>query len=289
MSKILSILLLVLISASLVAAADSPQAVAQDSKRPKALKDWHFYLTSYYTSRKVKGNISRRNEHDSFSTDLVATGTSLDLDTSNGFMYALGARYKRWTLGFTYMPSVFEDEGNGYSLFDVEGPGGNGLLTKLDTSSKVHIDMYLANILYEVVQTPHTSLKVGIGAGASVVKFNITPEGLGVNEISYDGSQPFGFISINMSNNYKNFLFGVNVNFISMNQGGVHVDYSDYTVQFGYRVYHNYFNIDIIAGYRMVNFALEGSGYSDGTPNVYHKYDVDLTLQGPFLGLTLSF
>ena len=277
-----------LLAAHSFAEADVTLPVESDKtqERPEALEEWHFYLTSYYTPRTVTGDITRRNTEGFISTDLVATGESLDLDKSKGLMYALGTEYKKWTLGFTLMPSKFNDQGNGYAFFDVEDQKGNGVLTRVDTTAEVHINMYLTNILYEVVHTPHTSLKVGIGAGASVVKFNITPQNQSINEVAYDGSQPFGFVTINMVNNYGDFLYSFNVNGVSMDQGDVHVNYSDYTVELGYRFYHKKFNVDIIGGYRMVNFALDGSNETD---NVNHKYDVDLTLKGPFIGITLSY
>lgn len=264
------------------------------SKKEKTIhqkqKDWHIFLTTYYTSRKIKGDVTRKNElAGGSSSNLVATGNTLDLDRSNGFMYGLGASYKHWFLGLTYMPSRFEDQGNGYSYFDIEGPSGNGVLTKVDTKTEVHIDMYLANIMYEAVRTKHTSFKVGVGIGASSVKFNITPQDTIVKEIRYDHSQPFGYVTLNMASNYKGFLFAANTNGVMMTLDGVKINYLDFTTQLGYRVYQDYFNIDVIVGYRMVNFALSGSIDTDGPPPVIHTYDVDLTLEGAFIGITLSY
>lgn len=253
-------------------------------------KDWHVSLTTYYTSRKIKGNVSRKNElSGGSSSNLVASGNTLDLDKSNGLMYGLGVSYKHWFLGLTYMPSRFEDQGSGYSYFDLSGPNGTGVLTKVVTNTEVDIDMYLANIMYEAVRTKHTSFKVGIGVGASSVNFNITPQDAIVKEIRYNNSQPFGYITLNMATNYKRFLFAANTNGVMMKLDGVQINYLDFTTQLGYRAYQGYFNIDIIAGYRMVNFALSGSTDTDGPPPVTHTYAVDLTLEGPFIGFTLSY
>jgi len=149
------------------------------------------------------------------------------------------------------------------------------------------IDMYLANVLYEVVKTPNTSLKVGVGLGSSVVEFNVTPDSTHVGEIAYDGSEPFGFLTVNMMNTYNDFSYGFNVNGINMEIDNTLVEYSDFTLQGGYRFYKKKrFKADVIAGFRQVNFALTTNNDDD---IVDHIYDVDLTLSGPFIGFTLSY
>ncbi len=259
----------------------------QKEQNSGILENSHFYFTSYYTPRDVKGDIGRQNSLSSIQTELIATADTLDLGDSKGLMYTLGAQYEKWILGFTYMPSTFEDEGSGNAVSAVQGPNGNGLLTKIGTTTTVDIDMYLANILYEVVKTPNTSLKVGVGLGSSVVKFNVTPEATRVGEIAYDGSEPFGFLTVNMMNKYNDFTYGFNVNGVNMEIDNTQVEYSDFTLQAGYRFYEKKrFKADLIAGFRQVNFALTTKSDDD---LVGHIYDVDLTLSGPFVGFTLSY
>ncbi len=286
----------------------TPQLIAQEasisdtsvvsnnskSKKNKVIhqkqKDWNIFLTTYYTSRKIKGDITRENAlTGGGSSNLLATGNTLDLNKSNGFMYGLGLSYKRWFLGLTYMPSMFNDQGNGYSYFDLEGQDGTGILTKVATKTNVNINMYLANIMYEAVRTKHTSFKAGIGVGASSVIFDVTPQDSIVKGIGYNHTQPFGYITLNMATNYKGFLFSANTNGVMMTIDGINITYLDFTTQLGYRVYQDYFNIDIIVGYRMVNFAISGSEQTDGPPPVTHTYGVDLTLEGLFFGITLSY
>lgn len=277
------------------------QLFAQEESKPEEKKDkeekvyprpenWSVYGTAYYTSRRIKGNISRKNTlNNGISSDLVATGTTLDLDRSNGFMYLVGASYKRWFLGLTFMPSLFEDQGNGFSYVDLTGPNGNGVLTQISTVTNVHIDMYLANITYEAVRTKHTTFKVGIGAGGSTVKLHITPQSNIVNEIRFNHTQPFGYVTLNMATEYRRFIFSANMNGVSMKLDGVKIGYLDFNVELGYRAYQGFFNLDIIGGYRMVNFAISGSEEVDGPPDSMRDVNVDLTLEGPFLGVTLSY
>jgi hypothetical protein len=79
------------------------------------------------------------------------------------------------------------------------------------------------------------------------------------------------------------------LNGVAMTLDGVEIDYLDFQFELGYRAYQGYFNLDIIAGYRMVNFAISGSSEVDGTINTTRDVAVDLTLEGPFLGITLSY
>jgi hypothetical protein len=80
------------------------------------------------------------------------------------------------------------------------------------------------------------------------------------------------------------------LNGVAMTLDGVEIDYLDFQFELGYRAYQGYFNLDIVAGYRMVNFAISGSTEVDGTHiNTTRDVAVDLTLEGPFLGITLSY
>ncbi len=278
-----------ILTASLFAgtAVTPEELTTQEEQNSGILDNSHFYFTSYYTPRDVKGDIGRQNSLSSIQTDLVATADTLDLGDSKGLMYTMGAQYEKWTLGFTYMPSTFDDEGDGNAIVAAQGSNGNGLLTKIGTTTTVDINMYLANIMYEVVKTPNTSLKIGVGLGSSVVEFNVTPESSHIGEIAYDGSEPFGFLSINMMNKYNDFIYGFNVNGVSMEIDNTKVEYSDFTLEAGYRFYEKKrFKADFIAGFRQVNFALTTKSEDD---IVGHIYDVDLTLSGPFVGFTLSY
>ena len=216
--RILKVLLIsfgmgLLFSPQLIAQEKSKSETKVEDKKHKPKKEkkvyprpenWSVFATAYYTSRNIKGNIGRKNTlKDGIASDLVATGKTLDLDRSNGFMYNVGASYKHWFLGLSYMPSLFQDQGNGFSYVDLTGPNGNGVLTQVSTVTKVHIDMYLANIMYEAVRTKHTTFKVGIGAGGSSVNLHVTPQDTIVKEIRFDHTQPFGYITLNMATEYN--------------------------------------------------------------------------------------
>jgi len=284
---LLSLAMLLVVSPQLIA-QDKPEKEKKEFKRPE---NWSVYATALYNSRFIKGNISRKNTlKNGIASDLVASGKTLDLDRSNGMMYYFGASYKHWFLGLSYMPSRFSDQGNGFSYVDITGPNGNGVLTQVATVTDVDINMYLANITYEAVRTKHTTFKVGIGAGGSSVNLHVTPQDTIIKEIRFDHTQPFGYITLNMATEYRRFLFSANMNGVAMTLDGVTIDYLDFNFELGYRAYQGYFNLDIVAGYRMVNFAISGSSEVDGTHiNTTRDVAVDLTLEGPFLGITLSY
>jgi hypothetical protein len=79
------------------------------------------------------------------------------------------------------------------------------------------------------------------------------------------------------------------MNGVAMTLDGVSIDYLDFQVKLGYRAYQGFFNLDILAGYRMVNFAISESSDVAGKINTTRDVAVDLTLEGPFLGITLSY
>jgi hypothetical protein len=63
---------------------------------------------------------------------------------------------------------------------------------------------------------------------------------------------------------------------------GSDIVYSDYTVDLGYRLIDKRIKIDIVGGYRMVNFAIDLEGESG-------EIAVDVTLEGPCLGVNMVY
>jgi hypothetical protein len=60
------------------------------------------------------------------------------------------------------------------------------------------------------------------------------------------------------------------------------VDYSDYTVDVGYRLSDGELKCDIIGGYRLVNFSIDIESGEEMIKAVTQ-------LQGPFIGFSLSY
>lgn len=247
------------------------------SADPLTERDWHFNLNAVYSDRTLSGEIVNHTAiTDNAFGNLAATGDSMNIGSSKGLMLALGAQYKRWGLVLNYMPTSFS--GQGWAVVDVGS--GAGVTVKTPLSTNIDVDMLLANLSYNFIQTPNAVFGVGIGFGRTDIDLRIIPE-VG-SAIIYQGDQPFGFLNMHMYNAYKRFLYGFSINGISATFEGVKVDYSDYTVDLGYRVIDDKVKCDLIGGYRMVNFAIDIEYGADVVAT-------DVTMEGPFLGVNLSY
>lgn len=251
-----------------------PSAYAQDAPE----RDWQVYLTLGYSSRTLDGAVVRQTgTTDNAFGDLLATGDSMNLGSSDTFTLAAGVQYKRWRLGINYLPTDFSGQGSA-----LVGLGGaqTGLVTKTSLSTDVDVDMLLANVTYDFIQTEHMTFGIGVGFGRTSIDLSIVP---GVGEaIVYSGDQPFGFLTLYMANKYKRFLYGFNINGISGTFEGVQVEYSDYTVALGYRVIDKRVKCDVMGSYRLVNFAMD----------IEYGRDVisaDTKMQGPIFSATLRY
>lgn len=240
--------------------------------------DWHIGGSVVYSSRSLDGSVVNKTSlvGDAFGT-LIVTGDSMNVDNSNNAMLALALQYKRFGIGLNYMPTRFK--GSGHALVSVGGANVNTMVrTPLETD--ISVDMLLINAYYNIIQTPDSVFGIGVGFGQSSVDIGIVPE-VGP-AIVYDGNQPFGFLSLHMQNYYKRFLYGFSLNGISADFEGVGVVYSDYKVDLGYRLVDERTKVDIVGGYRMVNFALDLEWAGNVTAT-------DTTLQGPFLGVKVIY
>lgn len=270
------------ITASLASLLLSPTAWADEQATPpdnaSNLRNWHFTANISYTTRTLDGSVVSRTPaiNDAFG-DLVATGDSMNLDTSDALMYTLIAHYKKWHFGLNYAPTSFS--GQGYAIVDLSGTT-TGVLAKTPLNTTIDIDLLLGKISYDLIQTSETRFGVGVGLGSSYINLNIIPQ-VG-NAIIYNGNQPFGFLSLYMLNEYNQFLYGFNVNGISASFEGVQVDYSDYTVELGYRLSDKDVKWDIIWGYRLVNFSID----LESGQNVYKA---TTKLDGPFIGVSVTY
>ena len=109
-------LFIFMIFMSPVLSADTAPASADKS----ADRDWHIGANISYTSRTLDGSIVNRNAvTENVFGDLVATGDSTNLDSSDSFMYTLAAQYKKWGLGLNYSPTSFS--GQGYTIVELSG------------------------------------------------------------------------------------------------------------------------------------------------------------------------
>ena len=240
--------------------------------------DWQWQASVLYSSRTLDGTIVRQTEvANGVFGDLMATGDSMDLGSSDKFMFGVAGQYKQWRAGLNYLPTSYS--GQGFAIVDLGG-SQTGVLHRTPLSTDINVDMLLANLTYDLIQTSTSRFGVGVGAGRTQIDLNIIPE-LG-NSIIYEGTQPFGFVSVYMANRYQNFLYGFNVNAISATFTGVHVNYSDYNLQLGYRLSDDDIKWDVVGGYRRVNFSIDLEFERD-------VVQADTSMTGPYVGVTMTF
>ena len=201
----------------------------------------------------------------------------MNVGTSDEFMLAVNAYYKRWGVGLSYMPTSFS--GTGSSLVEVDS-GSTGVIVETSLNTNIDVNMVLANLTYDFIKTGNNIFGVGAGLGNTSINLSIIPD-VG-DSIIYNGDQPFGFLNIHMSSKHNNFSYGFSMNGISADFDGAAVDYSQYTVNLGYRVKDGAVKLDIIGGYRLVNFAID---LQEGQ-NIVRA---DVALEGPYLGVNLAY
>jgi len=240
--------------------------------------DWHFAANAVYSSRSLDGVIVSRNAiNDGIYGDMVTTGDAMGVDDSQSAMLAIAAQYKRLGVGLNYMPTSFE--GKGTAL--VAGTGANaGFFFQTPLDTRINVDMLLGSAYYNLIQTPDTVFGLGVGLGQTMVDIAITPQ-VGT-ALAYDGQLPFGFLRLHFKSRYNRFLYGFALNGLSMDVDGTSISYSDYTVDLGYRLVDKRYKLDLVGGYRLVNFAadMEWDGGEIAT---------DVSLEGPFLGVTINY
>ena len=246
----------------------------------EATSDWSFSGSAVFSSRPYEGGFSKTQTAGEVNRGMVATDDSMGLGDSNEGMYALGAKYKRWSAVFNYMPTNFE--GTGTALIGSKDPGMNGALVESPLDTNINVKMYLANVSYDIIQTPNMIFGLGVGFGATSVEMSILPEDRPELAIDYGGTQPFGFLSMHMKNKYEDFLYGFTIRAIQANFQNVDVGYSDYKIDLGYRLIDDWYNLDAVGGYRNVTFdaalVVEGGDVAS-----------KMNLKGPFIGLAMSY
>lgn len=250
-------------------------SVGEEQPKPS---DWHFSGNIVYSSRSLDGVIVSKNAiNNGMYGNMVTTGDAMGVDNSEGAMLAIAAQYKRFGIGLNYMPTSFE--GSGSAL--VAGTGANaGLFFQTPLETKIEVDMLLASAYYNLIQTSNSVFGIGLGFGQTMVSINISPE-VGT-PLLYDGQLPFGFLHVHFSSRYERFLYGFSLNGVSLEIEGESIAYSDYKVNLGYRLIDKRTKLDLVGGYRLVNFAVDLLNGDD-------IIATDVAMEGPFLGITITY
>jgi hypothetical protein len=262
------------------AALSAASGSDRENNTSQTTRDWHFSAAIVYTSRTLGGSIAQndplfRNTYGS----MLATTDSMNLNKSDSFMYTLAVQYRRWGVALNYGPTSFSGQGSALVGLD-NNTTDTGLLHTTPLTTAINIDLLLGKFTYDIVQSKNSRFGVGIGLGESFIDLHITPD-VG-KPIAFSGTEPFAYASIYMQNRYEAFLYGFNLNGISATFSGTKIDYSDYTVDLGYRLSDDTVKWDVIGGYRLVNFTISMEDQGENIKAVTQ-------LQGPFVGLSISY
>ena len=267
-NKIMSLIVVSLLPMSTVSAEE-------------AASDWTFSGNLVYSSRPYAGSFTKKQTTDVANGGMFATDETMNLDTSDTMMLALGVRYKRYGAIINYMPTNYY--GQGTALIGSNDVGDVGKFKESPLDTTIEVDMLLANVYYNLIQTRSSVFGLGVGFGQTSINIDLTPElrseELGVN---YSGTQPFGFLSMHMSNTHGKFLYGFVVHGIQAEFNNVEVKYSDYKIDLGYRLVDKRYKFDIVGGYRSVNFDAD---INTSSGEVVSK----MTLEGPFFGVNVAY
>ena len=144
--NILSLLLVQLLMSTAAIADDSTASDKYISER-----DWHYNISLVYSKRTLDGTIVNKTpiDDDVFGS-LFSTGDSMNVGTSDEFMLAVGAYYKRWGVGLNYMPTSFS--GVGSALVKVDS-GSTGVIVATPLNTNIDVNMLLANVSYDFIKT----------------------------------------------------------------------------------------------------------------------------------------
>ncbi|VGO12471.1 hypothetical protein PDESU_01024 [Pontiella desulfatans] len=253
-------------------------ALVSNGETQEKPSNWHFSGNVVYSSRSLDGTIVSHNAiSEGAYGHMVTTGDAMGVDDSQGAMLAIAAQYKRFGIGINYMPTSFEGAGSAL----VAGSGANaGLFFETPLETKIDVDMLLASAYYNFVQTRDSVFGIGFGLGQTMVDLSISPE-VGA-ALVYDGQLPFGFLRMHFNSRYKRFLYGFALNGLSLDVDGANIVYSDYKVDLGYRLVDRRFKLDLVGGYRLVNFAVDLQGTTS-------EIAADVSLEGPFVGISAIY
>ena len=244
-----------------------------------ANQNWAVSLSSEVNSRHLEGTLVNRSnisENQVFGT-FLATGDSMNLGREYATTVYVSARYNKWVFGFQYLPTSFSGLGTAQAELEVENFGG---FVSVPVESDIRVDMLFGKVSYNLINEEDRVFGIGLGVGQLHIDLNVTPD-VG-SYLIYREKQPFGYLNFHMANRHERFYYGFTINAIKIKFEEIAENFSDYKIDFGYRMIDTAVKWDILAGYRLMNIEFD----MHFPPNTT---SADVQLKGPFLGLSVSY
>lgn len=175
-------------------------------------------------------------------------------------------------------------EFSGSGTADVTADVG-GHRVKFDAPARTHFDfgIYAVEAAYDIIPTDF--IDVGLGLGAGMVEYDIRISSPVQNaSVEADDQLPFGYVMARVAKDLWRFNFLVNLRGLTLKLDDDEMTYGDVDASVSFSLFgpDSRFDGKLVVGYRYIYVDYE---YTNGT-----DVDVDnVTLKGPFLGLTISF
>jgi len=236
---------------------------------------WQFFGALAYGPRDIDGDIFLTNGG---AGSGYATADSLGLGTADSFQFRLGARYKRWRFSVDYLPTNYS--GEGFALASIDLPNRPPIDFTTPVVSDIDVEILLANVNYELLQTANWRGSVGLGFGRTTLDISLDPE---VGEgVFFDSNTPFGYISGDIRRYFGRWSVLAAIQWISGDFGGFNMAYGNFNVSAGYVFPLEKTAVEVLAGYRRIDFKFDYN--IDGQETI-----ADFTMEGPYIGTAISF
>jgi hypothetical protein len=243
------LLVAIVISMAAQSAGGGLRAHEDDPHHPAGAKDrnWDVAIFLGYGSRSVDGTIIIDRPGPGSG---IATAQSLGLGQARDPQFAIDGRWKRLHLGLDFVPTTVE--GQGFALANLQ-LGNVGISFDTPVSTNIDVNLNLFTVRYAVVQNRETTLNVGVGLGRTSLDIAMTPE-VG-QPISTNSHTPFGFLAVELGQRFgKRWSMSFAAHGASIATNGDEIDYFDFNVGGGYRAVDRGLKLDVVAGFRLINF-----------------------------------
>jgi hypothetical protein len=258
---------LLLVLASFVA---SPPVFAQESS-----SDWTFNASVGWAWRDIDGTLF------GIKPPLTgfATADSLGLGSSSEAQATFGVRWKRLGVRLVYMPSEFTGDGTLLQVLDFGDGPVFGNATPI--SSKIKVEMTLANLEYDLLE--RTDMDWGVGAGLGKIDLDIAMLPAVGPETVINGDVPFGYLTTTFTKRWQKFSLAVGLQGLSVSVDNYAITYRSLSLAAAYTFHsRDDIQLDVFAGYRRVDFEYDFDDKETGA-----RTNTDFSMVGPNIGVRI--
>ncbi|MCP3914901.1 MAG: hypothetical protein GY711_04980 [bacterium] len=209
-----------------------------------------------------------------------ASADSLGLDEDEGvFLPRADLDWDRMHVTVQGYSAEFSGEGVADATLDLGD--GNPITVGAAVRSDADLTLLTGSVTYDFF--PGLPFELGLGAGLGLIDYDVRIAAIaGPGAIETDDDLPFGFLTLRLARAFGDFeLVGI-ASGVGVEFDDDDVDYFDADVSLGWRVVERSLDLQLMGGYRFQTLDYEFS-------NNGGRSGVDIDLDGPYVGLVLSF